>query len=62
MRKIVLTLVTVVLIILSVLCVTNGAKPPIKIYSYSQIEQKNAEVTSQMDELKRLKSNENKVK
>lgn len=58
MRKIILTVVSIIIIILSVLCVTKGIKGPFQIYSYSQIKQKNDDTTAKLNELTNLKSNE----
>ena len=41
MRKIILTVVSIIIVILSILCVTKGIKGPFQIYSYAQIKQRN---------------------
>ncbi len=55
MRKIILTAVLVILIIVSILSITNGMNGLFKIYSYSEIEQKNTEITRKLNELARIK-------
>lgn len=58
MRKIILIVVSIIVVIVSVLCVTNGIAGPIKIYSYSQIKQKNDDTTAKLNELTNLKAND----
>lgn len=61
MRKIYITLRSIVLIVICIIGITRGFKAPLKVYSYSQIEKENDEVINQMNELTLLKSNEYKV-
>lgn len=58
MRKIILTIILIILLILSMLCVKNGMNTPFKIYSYSEIEQKNTETTQKLNELAKIKATE----
>lgn len=58
MRKIILTAILIILIIVSILCVTNGMNGPFKIYSYAEIEQKNTETTHKLNELAKVKATE----
>lgn len=56
MRKIILTVVSIIIVILSILCVTKGIKGPFQIYSYAQIKQRNEDTTAKLNELTNLKS------
>ena len=56
MRKIILTVVSIIIVILSILCVTKGIKGPFQIYSYAQIKQRNEDTTEKLNELTNLKS------
>lgn len=61
MRKIILTLVTIAIIVVSVLCIKNGINGPLKIYSYSEIQQMNSKSTEKLNALTNLKANEYKI-
>lgn len=61
MRKIIITLVTVAIVIVSVICVKNGISGPLKVYSYSEIGKKSDESTQQLNALTNLKANEYKI-
>ena len=54
MRKIILTVVSIIIVILSILCVTKGIKGPFQIYA--QIKQRNEDTTAKLNELTNLKS------
>ena len=56
MRKIILTVVSIIIVILSILCVTKGIKGPFQIYGYAQIKQRNEDTTAKLNELTNLKS------
>lgn len=58
MRKVILIVVSIIIVIVSVLCVTKGISGPLKIYSYAQIKQKNNDTTAKLNELTNLKSND----
>ena len=48
MRKIILTVVSIIIVILSILCVTKGIKGPFQIYSYAQIKQRNEDTINKL--------------
>lgn len=56
MRKLILTVVSIIIVLLSILCVTKGIKGPFEIYSIAQISQRNEDTTSKLNELTSLKS------
>lgn len=56
MRKIILIVVLIIVMIVSLLSVLKGMNAPFKVYSYSEIEEKNTETTRKLNELARLKA------
>ena len=61
MRKVILTIILIIMILLSILLINNGLSGPLKIYGFKEINEKNNLITEKLSELSIIKAEDFKL-